>query len=193
MNEDRLQIIVTFYEKDTSWLSNLNCKNILIYNKGPYEKEGSIRIEKIGLADYTAYYHIVNNYDKLSDFTAFVQDYPFDHCPDIINQINSFNNKEKYLANLFLTEKKESTYIKYNTSVDDIKAFYTRFFEKKCELDSFFFPCGAHWIVSRERIQRRPKEFYERILKMIEAEGETHNQFMHMLERMWPHVLQFEF
>lgn len=53
---------------------------------------------------HTYFHHIYNNYDNLSDYTFFVQDYPFDHWEDVITVINGDIETFKNRAQLTLTD-----------------------------------------------------------------------------------------
>jgi|LakMenE01Jun11ns_1017448.scaffolds.fasta_scaffold9789781_2 hypothetical protein len=87
-----LEIVISAYDKPLDWLNLLDDKTkITIYRKGnEFETSDSeIMIEKnIGRDVHTFFYHIVKNYENLSDLTFFSQDYPFDHFENIIEVIN---------------------------------------------------------------------------------------------------------
>jgi len=87
------EIVIAAYDKPTDWLSDLN-KDIkkTIYRKGNILPLGDdeILIEpNFGRCVHTFFNHIYKNYNNLSDFTFFVQDYPFDHWEDLIYVVNS--------------------------------------------------------------------------------------------------------
>ena len=85
------QCVVCRYYENTEWTAMLNVDTI-IYNKNlkDYGKYTYNQPNK-GCEGYTYLTHIINNYDNLPDYTAFVTGNPFDHCPDTINLINNLS------------------------------------------------------------------------------------------------------
>jgi len=79
-----MDLVVAKYKEDVSWLSRINA-NYIVYDKS------SGQLPNIGREAHTYVYHIVNNYDSLSEWTAFVQGKPFDHCQYLYNLINDFD------------------------------------------------------------------------------------------------------
>jgi hypothetical protein len=87
------EIVIAAYDKPTDWLDSINT-NIkkTIYRKGSVLplSSGEILIEpNIGRCVHTFFNHILTNYNNLSDYTFFAQDYPFDHWEDLIDVINN--------------------------------------------------------------------------------------------------------
>ncbi len=93
------EIVIAAYDKNLDWLDNLNDDvKITIYRKGLVDKsnKNEIFIEKnIGRCVHSFFNHIYLNYDNLSDYTFFGQDYPFDHFENIIDVINNETWDEK--------------------------------------------------------------------------------------------------
>jgi hypothetical protein len=85
------EIVISGYDKDVSWMSKLN-SNIkqTIYRKGnKTDNPNEIYIEvNLGRCVHSFFNHIYENYDNLSDYTFFAQDYPFDHWENIIEIVN---------------------------------------------------------------------------------------------------------
>ena len=85
------ELVISLYKQDLEWLNSID-KNIKItvYRKGNFTSyPGDIYIpNNVGREAHTYFYHIVNNYDSLSDYTFFSQDYPFDHIENYIQVIN---------------------------------------------------------------------------------------------------------
>jgi hypothetical protein len=98
------EIVIAAYDKDLSWTESLNRDvSVKIYRKGTnLNNEKEIFIEKnIGRCVHTFFYHIFENYDNLSDYTFFVQDYPFDHWENVVEVVNG--NHEDFIRNAQLT------------------------------------------------------------------------------------------
>jgi hypothetical protein len=89
------EIVIAAYNRDISWLSKLSDIKKTIYRKGTKKDDIEIFIESnVGRDVHTFFHHIYTNYDNLSDLTYFVQDYPFDHCENLIDIINNDSYKE---------------------------------------------------------------------------------------------------
>lgn len=75
-----IDIVISRYEEDLSWLKNLPIKysNLYIYNKGtPIDNIDlpNVRIfqlPNLGRESHTYFYHVVNNYYDLADMTFFL-------------------------------------------------------------------------------------------------------------------------
>ena len=86
------ELVIAAYDKDLSWMHNLN-KDIkkTIYRKGnvlQLSKDEVLVEPNFGRCVHTFFNHIKNNYNNLSDYTFFAQDYPFDHWEDLIEIVN---------------------------------------------------------------------------------------------------------
>lgn len=97
-------IIIAHYAADLDWLTKIdsNKYNIIIYRKDSSineiaEQANIFQLPNYGWESLVYIYHIVKNYNSLSDKTFFLQDFPFDHLgniPEIVIPI--FNNMDKY-------------------------------------------------------------------------------------------------
>ena len=70
----KIQIVVARYNEDIKWL--LPFKDVtIIYNKGQYlpllNSFNFINLDNVGRESHTYLYHIIENYDNLSDKTIF--------------------------------------------------------------------------------------------------------------------------
>ena len=86
------EIVIAVYDKELTWMEKFNPDvKKTIYRKGNLTKSEFDEIEipqNAGRCVHSFFNHIYTNYDKLSDFTFFTQDYPFDHWEDIIDVVN---------------------------------------------------------------------------------------------------------
>ena len=85
------ELVIAAYDKDYSWINKLDSEvKVTVYRKGNGEKlTGEIILSpNKGRCVHTFFNHIYQNYDNLSDYTFFAQDYPFDHWENIIQVIN---------------------------------------------------------------------------------------------------------
>lgn len=171
-----IQIVVSRYNEDIAWTKQF--ENVLIYNKGDILEEEKIRthvLPNVGREGHTYYKHICDNYDKLADYTVFLQGHPFDHSPNIINDLQQLDEVElkkdislfKFLTNCVVETTFKEQYGKHYHCTG-IYETYKRIFGKDCEDEQIIFGCGAQFIVSKENILNRPKSFYENIVKILE-------------------------
>jgi hypothetical protein len=83
-----LSIVVARYNENIEWTKQFN--NVIIYNKGESLNESNeILLPNVGREGHTYYKHIYDNYDTLSEYTIFLQGNPFDHSPNILNDIKN--------------------------------------------------------------------------------------------------------
>uniref|UniRef100_A0A6C0E1S9 Methyltransferase n=1 Tax=viral metagenome TaxID=1070528 RepID=A0A6C0E1S9_9ZZZZ len=78
------RLICARYNENINWLLPLKDDLITVYNKGPddlhlFPKDKIVKLENLGREGGTYLYHIIQNYDKLDDYTIFIQGNPVDH------------------------------------------------------------------------------------------------------------------
>lgn len=184
------ELVIAAYDKNYRWTNDIDASvDITIYVKGdgyksvkPFPKLPHIRIDKhIGRDVHTFYYHIVNRYDNLSDYTFFSQDFPFDHVANITELLNG--NLETWNRYSILTIDANcwffNTYCKDLVLCDklgypnhgglNIEPIWNNLFQKTCP-NQLKFPAAGHFCASKECIRKRPKSFYETILKYLESD-----------------------
>jgi hypothetical protein len=167
-------IVVARYNECVEWTKQF--PNIIIYNKGQNLNNdyNEVLLNNVGREGHTYYKYICDNYENLSDYTIFLQGRPFDHSPNILSNLNKYiNNKELSIDFEFLSE-----HIIYSS----LDLEYSRFWQCKNihknweivfgvnseENQECIFGCGAQFIVSKNKILKNTKEFYENIVKMLE-------------------------
>jgi hypothetical protein len=86
------ELVIAAYDAYLDWLDDVDKKvKVTVYRKGDESKqrEDEILIKpNQGRCVHTFFNHIYTNYDNLSDYTFFAQDYPFDHWENIVQVIN---------------------------------------------------------------------------------------------------------
>eukprot|EP00403_Amphidinium_massartii_P012153 CAMPEP_0178431336 /NCGR_PEP_ID=MMETSP0689_2-20121128/31793_1 /TAXON_ID=160604 /ORGANISM="Amphidinium massartii, Strain CS-259" /LENGTH=619 /DNA_ID=CAMNT_0020053241 /DNA_START=74 /DNA_END=1931 /DNA_ORIENTATION=- len=83
-----VQIIVTRYNEDLTWLDALPDFDTVVYNKGndtdlmptPRDNLQIKSVANLGREDETMLRHMVMNYHDLPEITVFLQGWPYDHC-----------------------------------------------------------------------------------------------------------------
>jgi hypothetical protein len=190
------QIVIARYNEDINYFSFF--KNIIIvYNKGEDNIDPSfksIKLPNIGRESHTYLYHIIQNYDNLSKKILFIQGKIDDHKPlptieyfksyDFIGRKskheiglikNHINHAGKYLKELKNGNLKKSKYTPYNW-INMIGIDIS-------ELSEFEMIWGANFCVSKELIHKKPKIFYENLMKYIEYDSNPEEG--HFFERSW--------
>jgi hypothetical protein len=155
---------------------------VTIYNKsgknlGRYSNE--IICENIGREGHTYLFHIIENYDTLSDITAFMQDDFFNHLFNYEYFINNFNNNINEMFYQFpcswrigdgvstLSRTVKNGYLDLFTMPNN---FSIREFSEKFNIhlpEIYQTETCAHFMISKERIHRHPKKLYQDLLEWL--------------------------
>jgi hypothetical protein len=164
-------IVVARYNENVEWTKQF--LNVIIYNKGPSlikDTYNEIIINNVGREGHTYYKYIYDNYNNLTDYTIFLQGNPFDHSPNIISNLNKYlNNKLLNIDFEFLSEWIICCNLNgcnYHKGLPLIET-YEKLFNERKEYMEFKFGSGAQFIVSKNKILERPKEFYLKIVEML--------------------------
>ena len=177
-----MNIIVARYNENIDWV--LPFPNVIIYNKGEplveseYKKHTVIPLKNVGREGHTFYHYIYENYDQLTDYTVFLQGNPFDHMPnmvDILKQLTAdiimdidFAFLSKYILK---TNLLKCPYHIGNGGILPLnRVFYELFYYYNPDLE-FEFGAGNQFIVSKKMIHRNPREFYLKIIQMLEYDN----------------------
>ena len=171
-----IKIVVARYNEKLDWINNL--ENVIIYNKGNDDiylntiKHPIMKLPNVGREGHTYYQYIYDNYNNLDDYTIFLQGNPFDHSPNLFKTIKdiellikqekiNFKNISEWIISMSL----EGCPCHHGLPLKDV---YKKLFVNKDEItNSFQFGAGAQFIVSKETIQKHPKEFYLNIINLL--------------------------
>jgi len=195
----KIQIVVARYNEDIKWL--LPFKDItIIYNKGQYlpllNKFNIINLDNVGRESHTYLYHIIENYDNLSDKTIFFQGNIQDHKILNIEKYFGTENFIGHFSKININQLKQNIehYGKWQTEYKNNKmkkVNYTVFdwltkiigIEINHEIDEFNVVWGANFAISKELILSKPKSFYENIIRYLNYH--INPEEGHYLERTW--------
>jgi hypothetical protein len=175
---NNISIVVARYTEDISWTEQFPFANVLIYNKGESlletgtnKKYNEILLENVGREGHTYYKYIYDNYDQLADYTIFLQGFPFDHSPNIIENINKYiNDANLHIGFEFLSEQILECNLlgcKYHGYLPLVRVYEQIFNESKSEM-AFSFGTGAQFIVSKIQILKHPRDFYLKIVEILQ-------------------------
>ena len=156
-----LKVIVAKYNEDVSWTAYLEYDHI-IYNKNePDNVHFEHNLPNVGRESHTFLTYIIDNYDNLPNYMAFVQGNPFDHCHNVVDQINKFDFKQE-----FLPLGSVSRYDMQYQRVDDQMRSFGESIGINISFPSYNVP-GAQHIISRRLIKKHPIEFYQKIHSLL--------------------------
>ena len=213
------EIVISHFNEDLSWLAEFS-KHCTIYSKGgplPAVVSSSFHqtfnLPNIGRETHTYLTHIVNNYDCLPPLTFFLQGNIHDindgtpahtdmSLSEIIGQASSFCDGRtmpigrvhsfsdwagiQYLPGWIERRGKSLQ----RTKLSPLQFWRTIFGSPPPE--NVRFVQGALFAVTRGAIRRRPKSFYENVLRYFEELGEVNPEQGHYMERFWYAILSDE-
>jgi hypothetical protein len=193
------EIVISVYDREILWIDDIadNVKKT-IYRKGNNQisKYNEIKISNnVGRDVHTFFYHIVKNYDNLSDITFFCQDHPFDHWGNIIGTVNSgdldsrceikidgyygFHNnsigsswqlkKSNQFGDGFVLSCRSDGWPHHAHENLNLNTYWDLFFDSPIPSDFEFIP-GGHFAITKEQIRIRSKKFYQEIVSFLENE-----------------------
>jgi hypothetical protein len=165
-------IVVARYNEDVSWTKQF--PNVLIYNKGTELNNGynEFFLNNVGREGHTYYKYICDNYDNLSDYTIFLQGRPFDHSPNIISNIYKYiDNQElnidfEFLSEWIIDSSLNDERSRYQHCIN-IHKTWEYVFGETIDDKQIIFGAGAQFIVSKNKILKHTKEFYENIVNIL--------------------------
>lgn len=189
------EIILASYREEMNWLSYLPTKSkrdytLTVSNSGGLKTfTNADRVLSVENACREAGHYlnfIIANYDNLHPVTVFLQADPWTHAASHIDELlalffgkPTFEDPMRYLG---------ATYSSYGLPL--IKGFpfeqiITKVWGGIEYPKSIPFSVGAQFYVTKEVILRKPKEYYEEILKEAKA---CQHSFAHLIEGHWGNI-----
>lgn len=199
------QIVVARYNENINWL--LPFKSITtVYNKGFYDPHLNqyqvINLPNFGRESHTYLYHIINNYDKLADYTIFFQGSIQEHKPlPIVNYFveNDFNGNlksfpiDKIKKPIEHFGKWKTELLKGSIKQSPITCFdwlkNIIMFDPKLEKINTVW--AAIFSVSRKMIHKKPLIFYKDLLRYVDYHPNPEEG--HFFERCWYFIFQNDY
>jgi len=166
-------VVVARYLENIDWGSSLS--NVIVYNKGKPLPNSyrQVCLKNVGREGHSYYQYIVDHYDALEDYTVFLQGNPFDHSPNVLERIQRYQETKLEMDFEFISDciisSNFSGCCMYHPALP-LKEVYEQVFGHRKESMEFTFGAGAQFIVSKKNILKRPKSFYEKIVKILEKE-----------------------
>ena len=169
-----MKIVISRFEEDLRWTHCFNPADIIVFNKGKSYVHGAHVLDNVGREGHTYFHYIVNNYDNLPENICFLQGYPFDHSPNLFQNLSKIMQQPE-LKNGFqyLSENFYTCNLLYCKQHPNLPLFdtYVKLFENSSisKTQDIQFGSGAQFVVSRENILQRPKSFYVKLVKMLSS------------------------
>jgi len=172
------ELVVAYYNEDINWININDFDKIKIYDKGNNldNKFETIKLENIGRETHTYIYHIIENYDNLSDLTFFTQGNPFDHCQDF---------KEK--IKLFIQTWYSNTHDCDITGAPEHNGLNIKEIADELELnidDNITFKSGSIFSIYKDEILKHDKSYYINMLNVIKK----YKLSPWVIERLWGYI-----
>jgi hypothetical protein len=206
-------IVLSRFNENIGWISEYENTdiNIFVYDKGSikptvkFENIKFIKRSNLGRECDTFLYHIIENYDNLSDLTIFTQAWPFDNIPlfsDYLNgdlNLENCNNYFNWYGEMYQICDQDGYPGIYpissghpNPFNKTFKIIYEDVFGKPCPREIKFKP-NSSFCVSKDLILKNKKEFYEKLLNFLRYEEQNDFEGIfkfnpyegHIIERMW--------
>lgn len=189
------ELVVSYYGENLEWLNKIKDYKITVYNKSNNHILNSIKLDNVGREMHTYFYHIVNNYDNLSDWIFFTQGDPFDHVKNYDWIIDVFPNSLGYSklniddCYFFTNGIFKNTLVSlsdgrpHHNPVLNINSLWEELFVDP-PVNQYPFVAGCLFCVTKEQIRMRDITFYKKCMKITEEREQSPWEF----ERMMFHV-----
>jgi hypothetical protein len=209
------QIVISRYKENVEWLSEINIKDIILYNKGlenPYINNSNVvlkNIPNVGREAQTWTYHIINNWNNLANTTFFLQADPFDHTKDLNLRLSYDYEKPAPLTIRYKPGWPENDITQYDLvfkyneveiRMGNIKYYGHRseeitreWFESiwnqvfDCPIPKhYYFGYGAMWAIPKDYIKNRSLAFWQNLDNKLQHNEEAYRKFdTWALEALW--------
>jgi len=196
MTCQKIGVVIARYNENIDWVKTVT-HNIYLYNKGGDNIPNSINLPNVGREAQTYLYHIVKNYEKLDDYTVFLQGNPFDHAfHDHYPSIEMFNNVT-FKKDFYPFNRKDLNY--YTCTLlgepflnkDLVKFCHDHDFTLDVKNNIVEFVQGAQFAVSKQSIHKKDKSIYEKLLYSLSNNDpdQPSKEYAHVMERLWKYIL----
>jgi hypothetical protein len=191
------EIVVAVFRENIEWIEKLSSvvDKISVYHKGGLNTSTnnnnnnniiSTNLSNVGREAHTFAYHILNNYENLSDYTIFLQGRPFDHMhynsDTLIDALSNFQFKD-------VREPAFTSSELLHDWTGLSKKAYSRYFQG--EAPEIYFSPGAQWIVPKKCILSKSKNLYQDIFNELSVDRYTNTDGVvnaWTMEGIWNYV-----
>lgn len=201
-NKEHFEIVVSRFNENIEWTIPYN-DICTIYNKNIIYLENSIHLLNVGRESHTYLWHIIHNYNNLSDNILFTQgNMSDDHTPFCINKYMQNKNLTLNLQNKGTINSNRNTYgfiihngkwlDEYNSGdmekeTMNFKEWWNFYIRKTLpKIKNFVFSHGAIFSVSKDIIHENSLGFYIHLIKSVETHKNPESG--HYFERAWFYI-----
>jgi hypothetical protein len=175
-----LVAIINHFQQDLSWVSELKHPYI-IYNKNVHEAHlFEHNLPNLGFDTIVYLKFIVDNYNTLPDYMAFLQDDPKYHCTDVVERVNNFDFNKPFLplsGVYVLASHDRAVTIPYAERIE-IK------YKEPLKMIA-----SCQCIVSKDLVLKTTKEMYLKIISTIDKQVKSQENYC--IENLWPTILNY--
>ncbi len=197
----RVQVVVARYQEDVSWLEEFGLP-YRVYDKSG--TSGPDALPNVGREAHTYFWHLAYTYPDFPEYTVFLQGSPLPHLEwgavaelhklvtDAVRSGAGFKGLARYRLRCdglgrphdMRDPEKQGRWAGWGKDIPVAETYRTLFAGKAPET---YIARGAAglFVVARERILVRPREFYLLGLALTEADPRDENNTGHALERLW--------
>jgi hypothetical protein len=191
-------LVVAHYNENLDWLSAFPEESVHIYSKGKYTLDVPYKVDylpNVGRESHTYLHYICTNYESLPDMVAFSQGSD-DHlkADDMLERITTFGDKSISgpitTASLYRSGLDHKNHIQnWKGDLTPCEYNFIKWFKKFVNptegpiLNMIF---GACFVVSRNAILSRSKEYYEQLLD--QCIDSVNPEVGHYFERSWYYI-----
>jgi Protein of unknown function (DUF3431) len=209
-----IDIVVSRYAENLDWLSEFPAdkyKRIFIYNKNPVPYESTIEratvenLDNIGREAHSYLYHVIKHYDNLGDATLFIPG-SVRNKPWKSYQLDKIKEKFDNGPGSYMVRSTRPKSMEWDFKIDshELSNSNNKTLNKESKLDlspirplskwlQKYFPgedmycLGVFGTLSstRDDIRKRPKSFYEELIKTVKTENP---EAVHYMERLWANI-----
>ncbi len=201
--KNNCQIVVAKYNENLKWLDNY--KHLAtIYDKSDNPIDGSIKLVNVGRETHTYLYHIIKNWDNLSENTFFTQgNLSEDHKPYPLETYLLKKKKILFFSHFFCKNIKFRNNSKYLSFDGKWKRDFDNYSMKRSHLSfedfwkmindqliddysNFKWSHGGIFSVNRKLIKSKPIEYYINLIKYVSHH--INPEEGHYFERCWYYI-----
>ena len=165
-----LEIVITRFDENLNYFKNYK-EFLTIYNKGINDLSLNCKIvnrPNVGRDGETIFYHVINNWDNLSDITFFCQG----HINDRNDQLITYSDFENYINtdNIYFFKERndlpnlDEKLLNFNIKFKDI---YEEVFNEEYK-KNFTWVSGMWISVKKDIIKRVPYTVYKNMLNLFD-------------------------
>lgn len=181
-----MDLVVAVYNEDIDWIHEITVNRIFLYLKNSLRyieiqtKFPTARIEileNIGRESHTYLHHICQHYDKLGEYTVFLQGNPFDHCEKgkLLRLLHNNKNPILFFGNFYSCDEIGQP----DHPGLPVGKMYEECFGENRKV--FNFIAGAQFFLAKEILHKNSLEKYKFLLNKHYNEPE----FPWCMERYW--------